>query len=172
MADMGRRMNDVLTIQSRESLHHGPFLKTFPLAAVLVSLSLFLSIKIFINPAPASPGDGALLMAGIVFIAIIPPWTIFLEAFGTVGHVSSEGLQMKSVWRGSRLIKWEDVETIYYSHWSPGIVVKAPGTSITLSDDLKGLSYFAETVIARLSPDKWEKVSGRILILAPKGQFD
>ncbi|HEX9907395.1 MAG TPA: hypothetical protein VGB78_02875 [Thermoplasmata archaeon] len=162
----------VSTAQSGGVLQYGPIYRAFPIAILLAWLALLLSIRIITNPPPASPDDEVYVLAVFLFFSIVLPWMIFLEAFWTRATVSLEGLEKRSVWRGIRFLRWEDVETISYTLWRRDFVVNGNGMKITLNDDLMGLPFFAEAVNLRLPPEKWVDVSSRLHLLLSKGQYD
>jgi len=162
----------ITTAQTGGVLQYGPFHKAFPIAVLLAWLVLFLSIMVFINPPPAGPEGGPLLLAEFVFLAIVLPWMLFIEFFGTRVTVNPEGLQMQSVWLGKRFLKWKDAEAVYYSSWRPGFVVKGHGLEIVLNDGLRELALFAEVAHAQLPPQEWAKAPGRLHLLLPKGPYD
>jgi hypothetical protein len=153
-------------------LQHGPFLRAFPIVIVVVWLVLFLCIRIMTDPPPASSEVGPFVLTVFVFLAIFLPWIVFLEAFGTQVVLSPESIQMHSFWRGTRPMRWEDVESIHYSLWRSGFVVKGHGRKFTLYDDLRGLALFAEAINGRVRPEKWAKASTQLRSLLPKGPYD
>lgn len=160
------------TAQLGGVLHFGPGLKAFPIAMIVVWIVLLLWIKLVTDPPPASPGDRLYVLAVLILFVVILPWIMFLEAFGTRVVLSQEGIQMDSFWRGTRLMRWEDVESIHFSLWKWGFIVKSHDDKLVLRNELHGLALFAEAVDARLPREKWVKASGRLRILLPKGPYD
>jgi len=153
-------------------LEYGPFLKAFPIAVSIIWLVLLLWIRFTINPTPESSQGAPIVLAEFLFFVVVLPWIFFLEVFGTRAIVSPEGLQSQSIWRGTRFLKWRDVETIHHNSWLDVFVVKGHGTKITLDDGMRGLPLFAEALHSRLPPEKWAKVPGRLSLLLPKGPYD
>ncbi len=166
------RCEENRTVPSGGVLRYGPGLKAFPIVILVAWLVLFGSIRLAVDPSPARPGDRLFVLVTFVIPAIVLPWIVFLEAFGTRVGLGREGIQIQSIWRGVRLIRWEDVESIYYSSWLPGFVVKGHGTRLTLNEGLGDIGLFAEAVSAWVPPDKWVKAYDRLRILLPKGPYD
>ncbi len=154
------------------SIQYGSFLKAFPIAVLLIWYVLFLSIAVFIHPSPPEPSEAPILFAGFMLIVVGLTTLVFIEAYGTEGKTSKEGFEIRTWWRGRRFVAWEEVQKISYSNWLPGFVVETRGKKIRVSDQMDGITYFAEEAVARLTPDKWAAASGHLMLLVPKGPYD
>ena len=167
-----QRSAETRTTQLGGTLRYGRGLKAFPIVGLIVWLVLFLWIKLAINPSPADSRSGPFVLAVFYFLAIILPWIVFLEAFGTRVVLSWEDIQMHSFWRGTRLIRWEDVESIRQDSWGQAFIVKGHGRRLTLDLTMDGITIFAEAVNQRVPSERWASVSAQLRGLLPKGPYD
>ena len=169
----GQRLERTRTTQLAGTvLSYGRGMKAFPFVVLIFWLVLFLWIRLAYDLSPADSRSGPYVLAVFYFLGIILPWIMFLETFGTRIVLSKEGIQMHSLWRGTRFIGWEDVESIRESSWGRAFIVKGHGGKLTLNPTLAGTAIFAEAVNNRVPPKKWVEVSGRLRLLLPKGPYD
>jgi len=169
----GQRLERTGTTQPEGTvLSYGRGMKAFPFVVVIFWLVLFLWIGLAYDLSPADSRSGPYALAGFYFLGIILPWIMFLETFGTRIVLSHAGLQGHSVWRGTRFIGWEDIESIRESSWGRALIVKGHDGKLNLNLTLAGTAIFAEAVNSRVPPEKWVDVSGRLRLLLPKGPYD
>lgn len=106
------------------TLEYDGGLKAFPLGAVTVLLITMLSVFVFIDPDPEGYPEGVWVFLTFMFLGIVLPWLMFIEAFWTRAILNGDGIRAESLWRGSRFLRWQEIGKVYYSSFSACIVLK------------------------------------------------
>jgi hypothetical protein len=94
---------------------------------------------------------------------------LLAEAFRVRIDITPEGIIGTSPWRRQRVIRWDEVVSVSYSHLFNWFVITGPqGQKIRAHEYLHGLPWLAQAVEQNVSPDVYVRAAESIRAYAQK----
>jgi hypothetical protein len=137
-------------------LEYSRWMKAVPLGISLFCLVLMTWIWVT-SPTPVTGPERVGVFTVFMVVMVGSPWLIFVEVYGLHAAIEDDTIIIRSPWRGTKYMKWIDVESISYSSILDTILIRSTHAKVELPTGMVGESLFWEIVRRKIPKEKIHK---------------
>jgi len=128
------------------------------LTVYFFALTLYAAPVRFQKPQWLNAGGAALFMC----LLGSAPWILFVESYGNIRVVTTNGILKRSPWTGTTYVRWDEIESVRWIPIIDDFFVTSEKGLFAVNPVYENLERFAEGITKNLPRSKWIHAEKRL----------